>query len=369
MNRLNRQEQELILDFYFHCGQEAEIVRGRDLIAANPEAARLYAKLEESLTDLDTIKYEPCPENLVDLTIARLKLAASAKTSADSTTRLGELLKQEQTAYAASTAQIEPAGQLKENRTPSVFKLHHRIGEFLATAAAILLIFGILFPSAGFMRQHYYKVSCADNLRQIGQAFSTFSTDHDNQLADPVIQAGSPWWKIGYQGPESHSNTRYPWQLVKDGYVKGNVFVCRGNRGSDPIQYDPAQMNTLLDFPSRKNISYSFILFCDKNSDVLQRSRKVIAGDQNPIFQQIPNDQNIYSTLNEFEKILLNEQLRQMLSSSHNGKGQNILNCDGSVEWIKVRIVNDDDIYTIRGIDTYTGKELPADINDIFLVP
>ena len=78
MGYLKSEDQQLILDFYFRCGDEEDISRGRDLIAANPEAARLYANLEDTLTELDTLKYEPCPENLADLTVARLKLAASA---------------------------------------------------------------------------------------------------------------------------------------------------------------------------------------------------------------------------------------------------------------------------------------------------
>ncbi|MBL7215603.1 MAG: hypothetical protein ISS71_07990 [Phycisphaerae bacterium] len=372
MNRLSHQEQELILDFYFRCGQDEDIERGRDLIALNPGAAKLYAKLEETLADLDHVKYEPCPDNLVDLTIARLKLAASATT--ENPSRLHELIQQEQQTYTSKTVSAttgnEPAGQPgKKAETKPVYKFHHRIGELLATAAAILLILGILFPSAGAMRQHYYRVACADNLRQIGQGFSTFANDHNDQLSETAMQAGSPWWKIGYQGPESHSNTRYPFQLVKHGYVKGRVFICRGNAGCEPLQYDPSKINSLLDFPSRNNISYSFMLFCDKNANAAHRGRKVIAGDLNPVFREIPSEQSIYAKLNEFEKILLNQQLRQMLSSSHSDKGQNILHCDGSVEWIQVRIVNDDDIYTIQGVDAYIGKETPTDINDIFLAP
>jgi hypothetical protein len=76
--RLNQQEQQIILDFYFRCGSEEDINRGRDLIASNPEAARLYDGLEETLTELDSIKYEPCPENLSYFNLARLKLTASA---------------------------------------------------------------------------------------------------------------------------------------------------------------------------------------------------------------------------------------------------------------------------------------------------
>ena len=95
MDNLNAEDQQLILDFYFRCGEEEDIARGRDLIAANPEAARLYASLEETLTELDNLKYEPCPANLAELTIARLKLAASARAAGRH--QLEILLKEEST--------------------------------------------------------------------------------------------------------------------------------------------------------------------------------------------------------------------------------------------------------------------------------
>ena len=364
MNHLSPEEQELILDFYFRCGESHDIDHGRDLIAAKPGAAKLYAKLEETLTDLDHIKYEPCPDNLVDLTIARLKLAASVTSRQPS--KLDELLQKEQQTTIPTTN--KPSQQADAKETANI-KFHHRLGELLATAAAVILIFSILVPSAGLMRQHGQKVACENNFRQIGSALSTFANDNQPNVAEAKIQAGSPWWKIGDQGTKSHSNTRYPWQLVKHGYVDGKVFVCRGNAAADALQYDPDCMKTYVDFPSRRNINYSFILFSDKNTNVMRGSRKIIASDQNPIFQKIPCGKNIYTRLNEFEKVLLNEQLRQMLSSSHGCKGQNILRGDGSVEWIQVRVVNDDDIYTVRGVDAYTGKEMPAADDDIFLVP
>ena len=370
MNHLNPEEQELILDFYFRCGQEHDIDHGRDLIAAKPGAAKLYAKLEETLTDLDHIKYDPCPDNLVDLTIARLKLAASVtnrqqpETSTEHPSKLHDLLRKEQESPITASGKTEMTSKETVN-----IKFHHRLGELVAAAAIIMLIFSILFPSAKAMKQHSQKIACENNFRQIGAALSTFGNNNEGQVAEAKVQAGSPWWKIGDQGTESHSNTRYPWQLVKHGYVNGKVFVCRGNAGAEALKYDPDSMKGRVDFPNRNNISYSFILFSDKNANVMHHGRKVIASDMNPVFQKIPCDKNIYARLNEFEKVMLNEQLRQMLSSSHRCKGQNILRSDGSVEWIRVRVDNDDDIYTIRGVDAYTGKEAPTDENDIFLVP
>ena len=374
MNHLSHEEQEKILDFYFRCGQQEDIDDGRDLIAAKPEAAKLYSKLEETLTDLDHMKYEPCPDNLVDLTIARLKLAASVQKIAandSSNSKLHQLLQKEQDNLAQTTQENYYQPQTSEQNLKPNF--HHRLGELLATAAAIMVIFSILFPVGGAMRNANRKIVCQNNLRQVGSAFSTFANDHENEVAESRVQAGNPWWKIGSQTPEAHSNTRYPWQLVKQGYVKGKVFVCKGNIGANPIEYDPSRMSAFYDFPCRKNISYSFMLFCDENADALQKRRKVIAGDLNPHFQKINTTQQNYQSRNEFEKILLDEQLKQMMSASHGGKGQNILYCDGAVQWIKVRVIahnsETDDIFTIQGVDEYTGKEVPTNTDDVFLAP
>jgi hypothetical protein len=129
------------------------------------------------------------------------------------------------------------------------------------------------------------------------------------------------------------------------------------------------QIAGLNDFPSRRHISYSFVLLCDKTQELTQKKRRIIAADSNPLFRQIPSLDAPCQTLNEFERILLNEQLRQMMSDNHRSKGQNVLYCDGSTEFIRTRIVNDDDIFTVKDIEAYTGKETPCDPKDIFLVP
>jgi len=48
---------------------------------------------------------------------------------------------------------------------------------------------------------------------------------------------------------------------------------------------------------------------------------------------------------------------------------QNILFSDGSVQFIRTRLVDGDDIFTVSGVDSYTGREIPADARDIFLAP
>lgn len=364
MSKLTHEEQQFILDFYFRCGDRNDIDSGRDLIASNPEAAKLYADLESSLTDLDHMKYEVCPDNLVDLTIARLKLVSSASDVSQS--RLHQLLEKEQKSYSSPSKEPQHQPQLSVSSRKSNFL--RPLFEILAAAASIALVAGILFPSLGLARSKYRQVACQNNMRLLGAGFASFADDYNGNFPEAKVKAGDPWWKIGDQGQESQSNTRYPFMLVKLDYVDGKVFVCNGNRNAQPVSKGPS-VAQMYDFPSRNHVSYSFTLFCDKNADTFKRSRKIIASDLNPVFEKIPCQQSIYQKMNEFEKVLLNEQLKQKMSTNHSGRGQNILYCDGSVEFVKKRVIDGDDIFTVHGVDAYTGREIPAGDNDIFLAP
>ena len=369
MSKLTQEQQQLIMDFYFHCGDQGDIEAGRDLIAASPAAAGLYAGLEEALTDLDHIKYESCPDNLVDLTIARLKLLASS--SKASNARLHHLLEQEQKTTVFSTSESAGKHSIPAN---SIGKAHflRPLFEVLAAAAMLALIAGILFPSFEFARAKYQQVACRNNMRVLGAGFASFAKDngHNNDgLSEVRVKAGSPWWRIGDQGRQSRSNTRYPFMLIKGGYVDGRAFVCKGNEKAEMFKHQSATIAQLYDFPSHKNISYSFTLFCNKNADPLLCGRKIIASDLNPVFQKIRCDRSIFQKMDEFAKLELDAQLKQSLSANHRGRGQNLLYGDGSVSYVQSRVVNGDDIFTVSGVDIYTGREVPTGKDDVFLAP
>ena len=351
---LSKEQQQLILDFYFRCGPDEDIRQGRDLIAASPEAARLYTSLEETLTDLDSIKYEPCPDNLVELTVARLKLAASAQNAASQVALEGLL---------AGHVEKTSAGVLKAPRS-----FLRSFFEIAASAAAVILIAGLLFPALSNMRAYSRRAACTNNMRLTSQAMTRFASD-TQPPSQSRINPGDPWWKIGDQGRESQSNTRFAWLLIKNDYLKPKVFICPGHINAAPVDLKSLPMDSLMDFPSRQNISYSFMIMCDKTASMQGKGKRIVMSDRNPVFSSIPCRPSVYDKLNEFEKVLLNDQLRFMSTPNHPDRGQNVLKCDGSVQFLRVRTYNGDDIFTVRNVDAYTGTETPADDNDIFLVP
>lgn len=352
MSNLSKEEKEVILDFYFRCGEEERINRGRDLIAGNPEAAQLYANLEDSLRRLDSVKYEPCPENLAELTVAKLKLAASSEQA-----RLESLLAAEQRKTAHMESPVATTSR----------SFWRNVVEVAAVAAVVLVIAGVSLPSLSRMRE---TMVCKANLMRMGQAIARYANDNDDALPSVAMTAGSPWWKVGDQGTENQSNTRHVWLLVKKGYLDGKDGICPGRKNAKAVTYTRAQLTGLNDFPSREHINYSFTFISGKRGQSQKGRRNILLGDLNPVFEQVFDKEGkcVYVP-DKRTKVLLSKQLLNIMSANHAGRGQNILFGDGSSNFEKTRNVFGDDIYTIRGVQYYSGCEVPCDEDDIFLAP
>ena len=85
--------------------------------------------------------------------------------------------------------------------------------------------------------------------------------------------------------------------------------------------------------------------------------------DLNPLFESLPED---------FSKEFIlhpNKKLLTVNSINHNRRGQNVLFGDGSVEFLKKRIIGADDIFTLQNTNVYYGCELPSCVSDFFLAP
>ncbi len=354
MNSLSKEEKDIILDFYFRCGSAERINQARDMIASDPRAADLYASLENSLKSLDSIKYEPCPDNLAELTVARLRMAASSEQA-----RLESLLAEEQ----RRTQQPIGSGVTTKR------SFWHNIAEVAAVAAVFLVVIGVYFPATSSMRQIAWRNKCNTNMASVSAGLGGYANDHNGALPAVDMNPGSPWWKVGNQGKENQSNTRHVWLLVKDGYVNLDDFICPGRKDTQANQFDTAKTASLCDFPNRQAMSYSFKFMSNKTAKKNIGSKTVLLSDLNPVFEEALSNGGLWYNTNNAARILISEQLLKMMSTNHNNKGQNVLLGDGSSSFKKSRVMFGDDIFTVKGKSVYSGCEVPSDNQDIFLAP
>ena len=197
-----------------------------------------------------------------------------------------------------------------------------------------------------------------------------YGNDHAGALPAVAMRAGSPWWKVGSSGKENQSNTRHVWLLVKNDYVDAENFICPGNKNARVTELSSEAIQKLNDFPTRQNISYSYTFMCNKMAKRPRTAKTVLMADLNPVFEKVfDRDTGVQQKRDEFTTLWISEQLRKVTSMNHKDRGQNVLLGDSSVKFTKSRMMSDDDIYTVRGINVYTGREVPCDEKDTFLAP
>jgi len=342
MSALTNHQKQLLLDYCIGLTSEEEAAEAKQLMSSKKQAAEIQSKFKAALAPLESLELEPCPDYLAEGTVWRLSNFARS-----SQLRLRQLLASEQ-AKSATT------------KSP----LWRKIGEVATAAAAIVFVAGVIIAPLNFARQKSWQQLCQMQLWRIGQGINNYSADHDGRMPAVATTTGSPWWKVGYQGEENHSNTRHIWLLPKGGYVEASDFTCPGRCHGRVTRLEPSQLKSYNDFPARRYVTYSFRIRCNKSAKEAL-SPTVLIADLNPLFERLPA--NYSSPLN----IRLNDKLFALNSINHNRRGQNVLFCDGSTKFVKMRRIGiaEDDIFTLQGTDAYQGTEVPSCETDAFLAP
>lgn len=336
-NTLNDTQKQLLFDYCLGLTTEVENSQAQELVFSNDQAARLVASIKTSLSPLDIIASDQCPQELAEGTIWR----------AQQVVRTGKV----------KLTQLITAEQ---GRKTSVWK--DFFGR-LATAAAFVVIGSAVIAglkATDYARQNSWQQQCQGQLAGLFNSMSNYKNDYNGQMPAVPTEAGTPWWRVGYQGPENVSNTRRMWVLVRNGYAKPEDFMCPAQRNGCSFGCNPKDYN---DFPSRKMITFSFRIGCP-GAAAMDVGRKVIISDMNPIFENLPP-----ITQQKLAIQNLAEELLKRNSNNHKANGQNVLFCDGSVTFLKTRMVDNDDIFTIQNTSRYEGTELPTNANDAFLAP
>jgi prepilin-type processing-associated H-X9-DG protein len=344
MTSLNSYQKQLLFDYCIGLTSEKETDEAESLTSSNREAAETYAKLKAALAPLDIAAAESCPDDLAESTISRLNNAARS-----SQLRLQQLLADEQAREASGVKS----------------RFWRNLGKMAAIAAVIVLVSGVLIAPLNFARQKSWQQQCQMQLSRIFNGISQYSSDHDGALPAVATATGEPWWKVGYQGKENYSNTRHIWLLIPAGYANPADFVCPGKSHGKILQFDLSQAKNYNDFPARNYVTYSLRIRCNKAAKDALLGQKVLIADLNPLFEKLSDD---YSKPFKLE---INKELLNLNSINHNRRGQNVLFCDGSVKFIKMRNIDitKDDIFTLQDTNIYQGCEVPSCEADAFLAP
>ncbi|MBN1805776.1 MAG: hypothetical protein JW837_11030 [Sedimentisphaerales bacterium] len=342
MKPLNNDQKELLFDYCLDLTSPKETDEAKALISSNQEAAEIYRNLKSAIEPLGSVEAENCPDELVESTVCRVRNIAA------SNDHLKELLANEQ--YKKSSIKISSWRNWFETA---------------AIAAAVLFVAGVLIPTLSNARQKSQQQRCQAQMGNVYLGLSHYISDHDGQGPAVVSVAGAPWWKLGDQGKENHSNTRNVFLLPKGGYVELDDFVCPGCKMEKPVEITPTQMARYKDFPNRRYITYSFQINCGETVNGKLLCRKVIMADTNPLFENLPED------FSKQFRLQLDRTMLALNSSNHNRRGQNVLFGDGHVKFLNKRFIDisEDDIYTLRDTDVYQGCEVPSCETDFFLAP
>lgn len=343
MNPLNNEQKELLFDYCIGLTSQKEAEKAKALISSNQEAAEIQQKLRTAVEPLGSLELSCCPDELVERTISRVQNHIES-----SQQQLQELLANEQT--KGITIKIGT---------------WRNMGQRAAVAALIIFSIGVLFPTLKSLNQRSFRQRCKMQMSSIFQGLSNYIYDYDDKTPAVASIAGAPWWKLGDQGGDNHSNTRNLYLLPKGGYVDVENFVCPACKGDVPVKLNNSQIKRLKDFPNRRYITYSFQINCRKRTNGKLRCRKVIMADMNPLFENLTED------LPKEFRLQLNRTLLNLNSINHNRRGQNVLFRDGHIKFLKTRFIgiSEDDIYTLQDTDVYQGCEVPSCETDFFLAP
>ena len=345
---LSDAQKQLLFDYSFGLASDSDAAEAEELLAASPEAAQLCDLFKLALSPLESVELEPCPDDLAERTIQRLKEQAQL---ARGTGRLEELL----CAEHAATIPL---------RVP----FWHNWSEIATIAAVLVLFMSILLPALGLARQRHWQTQCQAQFGDISGGLASYTADHNGQIPTLAMAPGGPWWKVGTQGPENQSNTRRAWLLVRGKYVPLPAFLCPARRDYGRPDPDTVLVDKYNDFPARSFMHYSVRIDGPQTSQPVPGRKRVFLADLNPLSEEFPREFSI------IPNILLRDSLLKANSRNHRGRGQNVLLDDGSVEFTRTRRTSfsDDDIFTLQNMSPgqkVRGDERPASEYDDFVAP
>lgn len=338
MGFLSVENKQLLFDYCLGMASEQEVTEAEQLVASVAEAEQFVKGLQAALAPLNTLDSNPCPDELAQRTIGRLKSVSHSPV-------------------------LNFALPAQAQRQTTKIRPWRNVVQLAAVAAILLFVVSVSIPSLRMMREKERQNHCLVHMGSVSKGLAAYMSDYDRPPI-VVLSSEAPWWKVGYQGRENYSNTRGVWLLPKHDYVALDQFLCPGREKTSRSDISAIKPDQLNDFPSREYIDYSFRICCGKKLV----GRVVMMADRNPLCEDLPSD---YS---KPLRIWLDDRLMNSNSGNHHERGQVMMFSDGSVLFFRSRFVSTtkDDIYTVSSMtrgSQVNGWEKPSCIEDVFLAP
>lgn len=233
--------------------------------------------------------------------------------------------------------------------------------DIVAVAALLVLAVGVGVPGLLHMRERSQRVGCSWNLAQLGRGVQQYASVFGSSLPFAGWSGGhSSWQPTGEPGVVMVPNRQHIYPLLRLAYVsEPRLFICPGLSG---VPMPPQEIQRRDDFLEARNVSYAYQNMAGVRPCANDHPELPILADDNPLFDE-------GRPLFDSRRFRWGDRAAEN-SHAHGGAGQNILTLTGSVKWATTpRVgVGGDNIWILRGITRYTGREGPLAATDSHLL-